>query len=596
MEGIEEEKTPRIPLETFLTVGIALLSVSFGKCIQPWDMGKVPLIALVTGASLFLVQEAFTKDDYKNKSEKLVKVEKGADQEAQVTAFEKARDQALLASEASEKKARNAGTLKTILTMSAGMFVAFPMIHCARNAGFGSLYLRCITKYNSTGNECRLDKQCKNEDGDDLIPCPPTSAYFPPEWSVLPKAYAQENKETKKQNRSFKKQRLGLAAAAGVIGYTKNIGDRMRRVPDIFKGMMFMGLAAVASKSKGQWEKGSESFKRNAKRYDDMAKAMKKKLGSDAGVETCKDDPESEACKDRCKENPGDSSCRNNDRIGGDTRFGVGIGNKVDSDSLGVGSSDMAGVKSGHASSCVVGSVGSMSVDRNCQCRKTNTCSKTNFPKANFSSLGGLPSSVEKAYDSLGRGGDDLYSGNTEGADGHFDDFNNYSAAIDQTNRGIFDKLKDRMNTFGGDDYYDNFEDRAEKYLDKAVLSSYGNMSPNQMGALGDSMGFGDGSSGSFGESFEEGQFSEVSEPDAIFPENSSVGVGGGVMEDLSMGEHFGPEAFGDEDSLDEGDFDEYENHEGDIVDDSSVSLWRVVSTRYMKTALPIFLKKKRRR
>ena len=230
---LEKEGTPGIPLETFLTVGIALLSVSFGKCLKPWDMGKVPLIALVTGASIFLVKEAFTQDDYKNKSEKLLKVE-GLEtkKEAvdQITAFEKARDQAMLASKASKKKAKNAGFLKTLLTMSAGMFAAFPMIHCAKKVSFGPFYWGCISKYNSTGDECEVEKKCKITSGGNpmLINCPPTSSIDSPlDWLIPQKAYAQENKEAKKQNRSFKKQRLGLAAAAGVIGYTKKVGDRM---------------------------------------------------------------------------------------------------------------------------------------------------------------------------------------------------------------------------------------------------------------------------------------------------------------------------------------------------------------------------------
>ena len=50
----------------------------------------------------------------------------------------------------------------------------------------------------------------------------------------------------------------------------------------------------------------------------------------------------------------------------------------------------------------------------------------------------------------------------------------------------------------------------------------------------------------------------------------------------------------GDGDLGDEKDFDNYKINESDVVDNSSVDIWRVISSRYMRSALPVLLEKKK--
>ena len=669
---LEKEETPGIPSEFFITIGTALFATSFARCLKPFSKEKIPLLALVTAASIFLVQEFRTKDDYKNKSELLLKVEGEGDRVkavGQKEAFEKARDQSELAAEAAEKKGGNAETLKTALYMAGGLFAAFPMMYCAKQGvGFGADYLACLKRYNSTGDKCEVEKGSEEDASADQVGAteePPVSGRHdhkndsPPglkkalslldftERLMPEKARAEEESEGEGEEEqsaksTHKNKRMGLAAAAGVIGYTKKIGDKVRKTPDIFKAGILFGLGFIAGKAQGKWEKAAENFRGNSKKYGELAKVIQEKL--DAEFNYCAENAESDGCKERCEEdlayhsicpsksnpceeNPEGGDCQerceedptyhcdcpNNpdlncsDDTGGPGGGGGGGGDDPDGpdddldstqweqggDLYGTQGSNLEGAKNKNTDTCVVGSLNSMALDRNCQCRRTNSCSKTNLPKVNFSALGGLPPAVGKAYNSLGAGGDELYRGNLEGAQGHFDNLNRQGAAIQRLKGKVFDKLKNRLNKASGDDgFYDNFQNRANDYLNKAVLSTYGNMAPGGMGSLGGGMGFG-GAGGHFGDSFGNDFLSNTQGPQAVFP-SGSLGGGGGMTEDFGMEDEFGDPPPGGEGFGGSKDFDNFKTFESDIVDRSSVPLWKIISSRYMRSALPVLLEKKR--
>ena len=233
---------------------------------------------------------------------------------------------------------------------------------------------------------------------------------------------------------------------------------------------------------------------------------------------------------------------------------------------------------------CATGLAGDISVTGNCDCRKNNSCARTSMPRVNFRTLGvKIPSSFESSYDAIRRGGDALYRGDGIAADRYFKNLDNNAAAVSKYNKYLFDNLKKKASKAKFN--FPDQQDVDDRFL-RSVGKFHSSLSPSAMGTFASAAGLGLGGSYSddFGQDSE--QKGEIRSSKAI--KSSTRGMGQETDMSFLDGELSSEEAppVGVEE------FEEYKEKHHDIVEKPHVSLWRILSNRYI-TSFPLVLEKK---
>ena len=257
----EEEK---IPKDIFLTLGTALMaSMALSSCgLTSFNTTKVPLLVLTGASAVYLFREVAIKEDFTEKSKLLFQVEQWKETEKarrQQEAFERAAQEQRLAAEASDKKASNAKFLERSLYLSSALFLAFPLVACAK-CTIG--YLACLP----THNACK-ETAC----GVALSPSSSPTRTFLRSLFTLERAYA------------FNAKKLGIVSLGLLLGHAKALGQKMAAIPDVGKSALLALLAKRANGSKKQWEKAAQTYRENAKKYESLGKSIEVALRAGGG-------------------------------------------------------------------------------------------------------------------------------------------------------------------------------------------------------------------------------------------------------------------------------------------------------------------------
>ena len=395
-------------------------------------------------------------------------------------------------------------------------------------------------------------------------------------------------------------KKIGITAGGvAVLGKTMSLQKKIQNTPDVAKGAILGGLSALAGASERKWTNAAEEYRSRGASYTALAKQLREQL---QGKECPEGDP---ACKKDCK--PEDKDCKKDDDKNGDKTAGTttaGTATNAKSSS-GIGTSVSRGgiSRSQSGQPCSIGAQGSQSVDRSCSCRRTNSCTKSNFPQSNSFSTVGLPSFATQSYDELEKSADELYNGEDFGfgETAPFASIDKNAGRISKLNTAVFDKLKTQMDKNEGAGSFDKFSDNAKKGFKKAVLTSYGNLPLGMQAALLTSLGgsefmgiddfnfdddFGDGIFQSEGVRLETGGAMFGSEGVSAF----DAGLEAFSDEDFAQGEdERSPDSIADPIET----LSDYESSENDITAKPYISIWKIISSRYMKSAVPVFLEKK---
>ena len=519
--GIPKES--EIPNETYLTIGIALLASSFAfkGCIKPPSFEKIPLITFVTMALAFLFREVRIKEEFEERSRKLFQIKKWEgveDATRQVEVFRTAAEQERLAAKASEDKAGNAKFLENTLLFSAALIGGFLFIKCKLNP-------LCFKQHNS----------CDGGEASSLRPM--ENITTPLLWDMLLpiRAHAVDVKK------------LGIASLSSLMGFTDTIGKRIADTPNIYKAIMLTTLSRVASRSHNKWQEISETFKKNAQNYENLARMIETQLK--AKVTTSFDNTIIPP--------------KNNNSSVPNTKGSVQ--EKISSHSH-----------------CATGDISSLSMDKFCQCHSDNSCTQANLPKVDFNAMK-LPSLAGKTYNGLGREVDSLFNGNTwGGATGLSANPGRYSA-IKQWHNRVFGKLKKAIK----DNDFNKIKNRALKGTKSAILTTYYGMSPNHRSAFADL-------TGSFGPSNPHFFHEEL---EKTTKDLASKGVEITIPPSTLNPSQTGHDLFSSSPSPNTDDLANFENldtAEANIVEDrQGVSLWKILTVRYLKTAFPLIFEEK---
>ena len=202
---------------------------------------------------------------------------------------------------------------------------------------------------------------------------------------------------------------------------------------------------------------------------------------------------------------------------------------------------------------------------------------------------GGLPSIVGESYRALGGAGDELYRGNTEGAEAHLGVLDRNGAALGKLRGDIFGKLKREMDRGRGGGQYEQMERDADRRLRTMARGAYLSMSPGQRGNFATASGLGLG--GSVGLGFGGGQTAARFSEGALSSEAVMAVQGGGV----GAAPRYSPDSMGGDFSqgpvhppLDEKKkLKRFKDNVSDVVDKPGVSIWTIITHRYRESAFP---------
>ena len=517
-----------LPNETYLTIGIALMasSLSFSGCLKPIRARKAPVLAFVGGASYFLFREVTIKEEYDKASKELLQIVKWKNREQadkQIELYEKAAAQESLAAQAAEKKASNAKFLQRALYISAGLFAVFPLQKCM---GCGPGYWGCVPLYNSCRREICLGE---------MSPLPKNLF----EIFSIPSAHAL----------AFNAEKLGIASLGLILGKANILGRRLSSIPDIGKSAMLTGLAVAAGNATKKWEVAAKKYRKNEQSYLHLAKAVK------TAIETNQEVVLNQNIKPlQYAPNPFTSEDKQN---------------------------------SSQTSPCAVGNLGELTIDRNCQCKKTGTCAKDFLPKINFADLN-APSGFSEAYGSFNDELNSSFQGDSFSSGDFATETSRLSAGggIQDWPKKLFDKMKKNIDGKKARELH-ILQSDAQKKFHKAVTGTYKAMSPQEKNAFHNAVG-----------SFSSGTDSPLSP----LPQDTQTSQTKAVTtpphsQDISSSSEALNSFFGDDSSTPppnkEKVLEKYSIPNSALINKADLSLWGVITLRYFITAYPRLFEEK---
>ena len=402
-------------------------------------------------------------------------------------------------------------------------------------------------------------------------------------------------------------QRIGITTmAVPMLAKIEPLQRKIVNMPDVGKGAILGGLAVVVGKSEKKWTEASEKLYGRADQYNALADELEQQTLGGPNTGCPEDNPD---CEKNDPKDPDDS--KTPDGLGGGgggPEEGDG-GSTDESDPKartsknkrqrqGRARSGVAGLTR-NAASCSVGPQGAQSIDRSCSCQSSGSCTRSNLPRyGNFASVG-LPSFAAESYGDIARSSDSLYNGDPFGSgDTAFANLGRNAARMEKLNKAVFDKLKKSVDGEEGDGTFDQYSEKTMKGFSRAVRSSFGGLplgaQAGLMGSIGGGgLGFG-GDFDDFGGMFDDGFSSEGVRLEGGGGFDSGSGIPGFGDESGFGDEEFAAADFGAQDiEVPIEDFGRYVSSESAISARPGTSIWKIISARYIKSAVPVLLKKK---
>ncbi len=245
---------------------------------------------------------------------------------------------------------------------------------------------------------------------------------------------------------------------------------------------------------------------------------------------------------------------------------------------------------------CLVGNLGEQRVDSQCQCAKTNTCTKVNLSNVPLQNTG-LPGFLGTSLGALGTGSSSLFAGNTQGANAAFGTLGNNAANL----RRLSDKLRGDLDTQlkKGKSKFTiaGLEKQALDKLTNDMPRIFNSLPADQKNALAGLTNFGLGG-GSIAKGLNEENKKEIKDVLASIKQAGAAPDAGGSADPLAGfkfdfpedGASDGTDGLGGDGALNQGDaLSEYESNESDISDRKNESIFNIITMRYFKSAFPRF-------
>ena len=247
---------------------------------------------------------------------------------------------------------------------------------------------------------------------------------------------------------------------------------------------------------------------------------------------------------------------------------------------------------------CFTGGVGKVRTDPSCSCQNSKSCKKSGMPTISFEGFQ-TPTTMKNIVDSNGQIMDQYYKGNIEGANLLAEANNNRNAArLKKLNKSIRGNVN-RLLKQSGKKPYDFDKEIADQksFLASNLKSDYNNLSSDLKGKVF---------------SFDKDKkIMDKKEPQS---KRGAAGVakakapppskgvtkpkakGGDFKFDFDMeDEEEQKKGLGHtEDKAIEKELDQYETDQDDVSQRSETSLFKIIETRYLKTAYPIFFEEEK--
>lgn len=243
---------------------------------------------------------------------------------------------------------------------------------------------------------------------------------------------------------------------------------------------------------------------------------------------------------------------------------------------------------------CLVGSAGEKRIDEQCKCAKTNSCAKADFNTVGLQGQG-LPPSFGSSLDSLGRGANSLFSGNTAAANSAFGSLGQNAANL----RNLRDQLKKKADAefkkANSKATMAALEAEAEKQLEELAPRVLNGLSPNGRSLAG--IINGNGALNSSGVTADTLQKAKEGKTDEVL---ASIQAGVAAKKetspladfkfDLSNGENSEIAAADiSRESLNTEQLGDFITDESDISDRPNENIFKIITVRYFKSAYPRF-------
>ncbi|MCO4755951.1 MAG: DUF1206 domain-containing protein [Bacteriovoracaceae bacterium] len=236
---------------------------------------------------------------------------------------------------------------------------------------------------------------------------------------------------------------------------------------------------------------------------------------------------------------------------------------------------------------CFTGKPGSLKQDPQCLCKKSNNCKRMEMPKVSFNGMT-TPGIVSEPMSLFQDSGNKLYNGDLSGANASGAKIGQYALKARNAQRRMFDKLNNkRVNKGLKPVQFDKRINSARAKLSKMFNKTYNTLTPEQKSSLAN-----------FSPTMDDktkDKFVDKNKGAIAAGKKSSSRGGKGKPKDAFAGFDFGDdeesstEEVGlDPDAVaanmaDEGMF------QGDITDRPDENIFKIITTRYMKSAYPAF-------
>lgn len=243
---------------------------------------------------------------------------------------------------------------------------------------------------------------------------------------------------------------------------------------------------------------------------------------------------------------------------------------------------------------CLVGAAGEKRIDEQCQCAKNNSCAKTNFNSVQLKEQG-LPASFGHGLDSLSRGANSLFAGNTIGADSAFGGLAQNAAGLRDLREQLKRKADQAFKKGNSKATMDLLERQAEQQLNQLaprVLNGLSNDGQKLAGIINGNDAFGStGVAASSLQKAKEGKTDEIL---------ASIHAGAiRAKSDANPLEGFKFDLSDENNSANANQiYDESTKHlgafittESDISNRPDQNIFRIITMRYFKSAYPVFFK-----
>ena len=238
--------------------------------------------------------------------------------------------------------------------------------------------------------------------------------------------------------------------------------------------------------------------------------------------------------------------------------------------------------------SCFIGNPGSLKQDPNCLCKKANNCKQMEMPKVSFNGMS-TPGILSEPMSLFQSSGNKLYSGDLQGAQADGARLGNFAGKIKKAKRQMFTKVNKSRKNANQDPIDFGLQSKALKAkMVKMFQDGYSKLSPSDQKSLQDT----------FSGNKEDLSLAKELANRKQVPASGVRAKSAGQSSKTNAKDGFMGFDFGDQESTDDvaidpdsvaANMNDQGMFQGDIRDRPDEDIFKIINTRYLKSAYPIF-------